>query len=138
MRHRPHVVEDFMTTAVIALGENDRVSRAVQEMTLCSIRHLPVVDGKGKIVGILSSHDVVGAHERGGDPTVRAIMTRVVATVRPDTLAREALDLMLDGKFNALPVVGGEGELVGIITSTDFLGVARHALEGARLDRSPA
>jgi CBS domain-containing protein len=135
-RARVHV-EDLMSTALLSMREGDRVSVALREMTLASVRHLPVVDAKGAIVGLVSSTDLVAAVGRKEDPELREVMTRDVHTVTPDTPAENAVALMLDQKFNAVPVVGKGGEVVGIVTATDFLVVAYQALTGAPIGRDP-
>jgi CBS-domain-containing membrane protein len=57
--------------------------------------------------------------------------------VGPDTPAEEAVALMIDQKFGALPVTNEDGELIGIVTATDFLVVAHQALTGAPIERLP-
>ena len=134
MRHNRLRVEDLMSTAVIALHENDNIGRAQLEMHLAGIRHIPVVDGGNHVVGILSNRDVARALATGETqaPVVGA-MTRSVQTVKPWSLAADAANLMLEHKFGSLPVVGEDEQLVGIITETDFLAVASEALRGVRL-----
>jgi CBS domain-containing protein len=87
------VVEQIMSKAVLSMRESDLVSQVVREMSLAAVRHMPVVDGHGRLVGIVSSHDVVGAIERGGDPSVRSIMTKQVLSVTPETPADAAVAL---------------------------------------------
>jgi CBS domain-containing membrane protein len=135
MKKRLHKVEDLMSTAVLSLRATDRVSQALREMTLAGVRHMPVVDGSGRLRGIVSSHDVVAVIEKRGDPELGSIMTQNVRTVSPETRADVAAAMMIDGKFNCLPVVGRDGELVGIITATDFLVVAQQALAGSAITR---
>jgi CBS domain-containing protein len=126
-----------MSPAVVTMRESDRVSQAVREMTAACVRHLPIVDRHDCVVGLVSSHDIVAALERGGDATLRSIMTKAVQTVGPDTPAEEAVALMIDQKFGALPVTNEDGELIGIVTATDFLVVAHQALTGAPIERLP-
>jgi CBS domain-containing protein len=62
-------------------------------------------------------------------------MTRDVITTRPDADAYVAADLMLDHKISSLPVVDDTGALVGVVTQTDYLELARRALLGLSLER---
>jgi CBS domain-containing protein len=128
-------VAELMTTAVITLSEKETITHADAEMKWAGIRHLPVTDRHGHLVGIVSNRDVLRAlGESGGAPVpVHEIMTRDVLTVRPDTWAREAVDLMLEYKIDSLPVISDEGALIGIITATDFLEVAARVLGGERI-----
>ena len=132
MRRETLRVEDLMTTAVIALDGTQLIKEAREEMRLAGIRHLPVIDRHEHVIGILSNRDVLGAPQGG---RVAEVMSRHVLTVRPQTPAHEAAALMLHHKIGSLPVVGDEEQLVGVITETDFLGVARRALLGEDLHR---
>ena len=135
MSKRKPLVRDLMSEAVITLRATDRVSQALREMTLGSVRHIPVVDVHGRLVGLVSSHDLVAAVERAGDPPLDSLMTKDLVTVGPDTPAATAVGDMIDHKRNCLPVVGKDGELLGILTATDFLVVAQQALSGAPIER---
>jgi CBS domain-containing protein len=127
-------VEDLMTTAMISLKEKDTVGMANMEMHVASIRHIPVVDDANHLVGILSNRDLIRALAAGNAQTpIGEIMTRSVRTVRVSTPAHDAAQAMLDGKFGALPVVGDQEQLVGIVTETDFLEIAVRALRDTKL-----
>ena len=127
---------DLMSTAIISLRETDRASVAIREMALGAIRHLPVVDDKGRLAGIVSSTDLVVAITRADDPELQSFMTRDVKTVRRDTPAERAVEIMIEEKFNSIPVIGDASELLGIITATDFLVVAHQALTGSPIERA--
>jgi len=139
MRLETLTAQDVMTTAVITLKEGDTVSDADAEMHLADIRHLPVVDKHGHLVGIVSNRDLMRAlaRARGKAVKVAEVMTRKVRTIRPDTPIRQATSLMLQHKIGALPVVGDEEELVGIVTETDLLRIAHRAAGGQRTDWPP-
>jgi CBS domain-containing protein len=132
-------VEDFMSTAVISLKETDELNSAQLEMQLADIRHLPVTDKKGHVVGIVSDRDILKNLEKLRDKThalpVSQIMARRVRTVTPGTEAAVAAALMLEHKISCLPVVGDDQQLVGIITETDFVRIAEQALLGVEVAR---
>jgi CBS domain-containing protein len=133
MRRKSHpTVEDFMSTAVITMKESDTLSAAQIEMRMAEIRHLPVVDKKGHVVGVLSDRDILrNLTKIDGEPTpVTRIMSRRVQTVKPSMLASEAATLLIEHKFGCLPVVGEDEQIVGIVTDTDFLRIAEQALLG--------
>jgi CBS domain-containing protein len=131
-RKNQPTVEDFMSTAVITIKEADTLSAAQIEMRMAEIRHLPVVDHKGHVVGVLSDRDILRNLTRiDGEPTpVSRIMSRRVQTVKPSLPAAAAATMMLEHKFGCLPVVGDDEGIVGIITESDFLKIAEQALLG--------
>ncbi|MBX7096866.1 MAG: CBS domain-containing protein [Myxococcaceae bacterium] len=127
-----------MSSAVITLRENASVGRAFAEMKLARIRHFPVVNATGEVVGMVSSRDVAKALAvpgRGRATPVRLLMSTDVQTVFEEAPAHLAPKLMREKKIGALPVVDREGALVGIITETDFLRVAEQALKGQSIRR---
>lgn len=95
------------------------------------IRHVPVVDGQRRVVGIVSLQDIQRAHCRGccissegiedaTDPCVGDVMKSPVVTVGSEETPLDALRAMLRHGFHSVPVVT-DGRLVGIVTSSDFL-----------------
>jgi CBS domain-containing membrane protein len=131
MRLQTLTVADVMSTAVIALHSKDALSAADLEMRLARIRHLPVLDDKNHVVGILSNRDLFRGFGGGkSSRPVHEIMTKTVVTVREDMPAHQAAQLMLERKIGALPVIGDDQQLVGIVTETDFLRIAHRALTG--------
>ncbi len=118
-----------MTTAVIALHPTDPVHELRDQMRLAEIRHIPVVDERNHVIGIVSDRDLHRAVAHGHGH-VADVMTREVRTVRPSTPAHEALRILIDHKIGSLPVVGDQEQLVGVITESDFLVVAEQALGG--------
>lgn len=119
-------VGDLMSTALIVVRDSDSITVADAQMKLGAIRHVPVVDPKQNLVGILSAGDVLLALARGKKSVrVGETMTRNPVTVTPDTPVHEAIELLLEHRFGSLPVLGTDGHLMGIVTDTDFLAAAR-------------
>lgn len=121
-----------MTRTVSTLQAHDTVEKARREMQLCHIRHLPVVDAEGGLVGIVSDRDLPwseGTIEPIGD-----LMTVDVETVAPDTDLTEAALLLIRDRIGSLPVCEATGKVVGIVTESDFVRLAYHLLGGADLD----
>lgn len=128
-------VSDLMSTAMITADASETVKEAHADMQVGVVRHLPVLDDRRRLVGMLSDRDVlrvVGAKRNG---RVADIMTRNVTTIRPDAPAHEAARMMLDLKIGSLPVVDDDGTLVGLVTQTDYLELARRALLGLPFER---
>lgn len=126
-------VRDLMSAEVIAVGPEDTLATLRDLMYQHQIRHIPVVDHEGKLVGLVSHRDLLRSSlvEQTQLPSfveravleqteVVDLMTTDIATVRADTDIREAAQLMFDNKFGCLPVLDA-GRLVGILTEADFV-----------------
>lgn len=120
-------VRDSMTRDVVTLGPG---ASAAEAWGLCEghkIRHVPVVED-GRLVGLISDRDLrdvsPGGNERGSGSLrwvrLEEIMTREIVAIHPlDTIEHAAREIY-DRKIGCLPVVA-DGELVGIITSSDMM-----------------
>ena len=128
------LVGDLMTTALVTVPPESSVADALDLMRTADIRHLPVVDRRRRLVGILSDRDLLhlpAKPKHASAHQVHEVMTRDVASVAPGTLAREAAALLVDRKIGALPVLDDELALVGVVTETDFLRYLVETLGGA-------
>jgi CBS domain-containing protein len=133
-------VEQRMTRTVVTLSETDSLREAIASMQRHRIRHLPIVAGD-RVVGIVTDRDVKRAtpsllsgvsqaeFDRVLNQTqVGHVMTRNPYTVTPSTPLRDAVKLLLDRRFSALPVVEA-GALMGILSVTDLLQAFHEMLE---------
>ncbi len=126
-------IEALMTTSVATVADNATVKEAEDTMSVVGVRHLPVSDDGNHVIGIVSDRDLKSVGPRGKHKRVGEVMTREVICVHPDEPASRAADLMLEHKLGSLPVIDAKENLIGIITETDFLAVARRALNGKSL-----
>jgi len=125
-------VSELMTRSVRRALVDEAVAEVRDRLQADDIRHLPVLDAAGRVVGMLSDRDVFRARGLPLPPkVVEEIMSKHVHTIGPDTSAAEAGQLMLDLKIDALPVVA-DGKLVGMVTTTDFLSLACRLLRQGR------
>lgn len=137
-----YLVQDLMTEKVITLFEEQTLPIADDIMKLRRIRHMPVIDEGGVLVGLVTHRDILRAQvsfvsflregQRGSidmDIPVVDIMTRDVWTVSPTAAAHEAGQLLADHRFSCLPVVDDAHKLVGILTDRDFLKFALEVIE---------
>ena len=128
------LVREFMTTDVTTLQETDTLLDATMVFIRSSFRHLPVLRGK-QLVGIITERDVkrfapslltpVSPEEYNQlmeTTPLSRVMTRDPMTVRPDQPVFEAATLLHSKRIGGLPVVEN-GELVGLLTTTDMLGL---------------
>ena len=115
------IVGDWMSTKVITIDINDRISKVEQLFDTHNIHHLVVVES-GKLAGIISTEDLLKAYQSEDKKLtiVSEIMTANPMTIEQDDNLGLAADIILANRFHALPVVDGL-ELVGIITSHDLI-----------------
>jgi acetoin utilization protein AcuB len=127
------LVIERMKKPPITITEEASVKDALAMVARRGLRHLPVLDTEGALVGIVSEKDLLRA---GGQGSVQAVMTRDVVTVTEYTALEDAARIMADHKISSLPVVRDD-RLVGIITETDlfliFLELLGAREEGVRL-----
>lgn len=135
-------IAEVMTTDVKTLAPDDTLATAARLMAERGIRHIPIVDETGVLAGLVTqsdilaaSHSKVSANNDEPDPgaiQVREFMTQDVATVDERANLRQAALFLQRHKYGCLPVVT-DGKLCGIITDSDFVGVAINLLEQIEL-----
>jgi len=132
-----------MRRPVITVRAEMPIQEALKLMHTEHIRRVPVVDARGRLVGLVSEMDLLKAspseatslsiwevHYLLSKITVERVMTREVITVTEQTPIEEAARIMADNEIGGLPVMRGR-ELVGIVTETDLFRVFLELL-GAR------
>ena len=133
-------VEQFMSRDLFTVRPNDVLDLAASLMEWKHVRHVPVENDNGELVGLISHRDLLSfiADEnfRGaGELIVSDMMKTNLITITPETSTLEALYMMREKNIGCLPVVS-RGKLVGILTAQDFLTVSTRLLE-ERLKEQP-
>jgi CBS domain-containing protein/gamma-glutamyl:cysteine ligase YbdK (ATP-grasp superfamily) len=124
-------VGQFMATDLFTVQPDDLVDLAASVMDWRHIRHVPVEDGTGRLVGLVTHRGLLRLlsrrnNEQTNTPiTVKEIMVTNPVTVSPSTSSLAAIELMRNSRLGCLPVVEGD-HLVGIVTSYDFLEASAH------------
>jgi CBS domain-containing protein len=123
-------VGELMERQVKTVGSDTSVAEAVVSLADAHVSGMPVVDGTGRVIGVLSTTDVLAAEAEAGDPgarqtlfentMVRDIMTRHPYTIAPSEDVREAARQMLYGDVHRLFVAEGD-KVVGVISTTDIV-----------------
>ncbi len=132
-------IRDIMTRNPISIEQDTPVGTAIDLMVARKIRHLPVVDERGAVVGIITDRDLRSAalapaleqylskaarrRLRGIGATLQSLrvkdaMTCNPITTRPDVAVSQAAATMLESRIGSLPVLE-DGKLVGMITDRD-------------------
>ena len=117
-------IGQFMSTDLFTLKPDDLIDFAASVMDWRHIRHVPVEDQEGRLVGLVTHRGLLRLMSSGrsdGNPiTVREVMIENPLTVCPSTSSLEAIEIMRSNRVGCLPVVESN-QLVGIVTSYDFL-----------------
>jgi CBS domain-containing protein len=134
-------VRDLMATEPITTTASTPLKEAARVMVRNKVSGLPVVNDGGDLVGIVTEGDFLRQEASrdqpyrfnlldalfGDDPaepvaeTVAEVMTEKVITITADASLSEAARVMADRNVKRLPVVGDEGELVGVISRADVV-----------------
>ena len=127
-------VEQYMTTSLFTVHEDELVDMVAFLMDRKNIRHVLVEDDQHRLSGLVSYRSLLRLMAEGFDgsedeaPPVKVIMERDPVSVAPETPTLEAIDLMRRHRVSCLPVVK-HGKLVGIVSERDFMPIAYELLE---------
>jgi len=133
MRNKASEIEmlagDWMTIMPVVIGSDARIEEAERMLELHEVTGLPVVDGDGKLVGVISQTDLLrgsadvhsAVRRRYTGLRVADLMSSPAITVDISTPMREAARLMRDEKIHRLVVVDGAERPLGVLTSMDFV-----------------
>ncbi|HKA13743.1 MAG TPA: CBS domain-containing protein [Myxococcota bacterium] len=140
LRQRP--VSEIMRREVVTLTASERLDLTQDIMNLGRVRHLPVLDGEERVIGIVSHRDLLAAalsQVRDFDPKSRRrflrsievgeVMAKDVVTASPDTTLGEIAQTLVERKIGCVPVVSAQGKLIGMVTESDLIAAA--FLDGA-------
>ncbi|MCT9108606.1 CBS domain-containing protein [Streptomyces mirabilis] len=142
MHGTPHIVSDVMTHTVAAIGRRANFKEIVQLMEQWKVSALPVLEGEGLVIGVVSEADLLPKEEfRDSDPdrytqlrrlsdlakagavTAEDLMTAPAVTVRANATLAQAARTMAHAKVKRLPVVDDVGLLEGVVSRGDLLKV---------------
>lgn len=145
-------VQQVMETAISSVSLDTPVATIIDALLDAPFRTMPVVDGQGRLQGIISTGDLIHAgvlpmrrglvrtaleldtvtaeamevpleQARQSQLTAQDIMNRAVRTVGPQQSIREAAEIMLTASLRRLPVVEANGTLLGMVSRADLLQV---------------
>jgi CBS domain-containing protein len=138
----PRTVSDLMTHTVVAVGPDAPFKKIVETMGQWKVSAVPVLEGDGRVVGVVSEADLLAKEEfrdtrdslidqyrrldelaKAGGVTARELMTAPAVCVQANATSAQAARTMAREKVKRLPVVDGEGRLAGIISRSDLLQV---------------
>ncbi|WP_327111140.1 CBS domain-containing protein [Streptomyces sp. NBC_01341] len=140
--HTPHSVKDVMTHTVVAVGLDARFKEVVAAMNRWQVTAVPVLEGEGRVVGVISEGDLLLKEElrdedatmvgqrarltdyaKAGAVTARDLMSSPAVTISASSSLPAAAHLMVHRRVKRLPVVDERGILKGIVSRIDLLKV---------------
>ncbi len=123
--------QQVMTEYPATIHRNETVSAAIQRLAALDVRHLPVVDDSDHLIGMVSERDVLGALGPEGTPdevidrafqqSVDSVMTTDVIAAEPETNVQDLIEVMIERKVGAVPVIDPTRVVVGIVSYIDVL-----------------
>lgn len=129
------LVEEFMLTDLITVQEDDIIDLVANLMNWRRIRHIPVEDKKGQLVGLITSRMIMryySERDLNGSsdsvPIISKIMNPIPRTISPEDRITYAMDIMQEHGVGCLPVLKN-GKLVGLITEAEFLSITRSLIK---------
>jgi len=117
-------IQEVMTRDVQTISTQETVQRAAQLMDELNVGAIPVVDD-GKLVGMVTDRDIsVRSVAVGQDPTttrVNDVMSTDVRTCTVDQSVEDVLAQMADVQIRRVPVLDGNGQIIGIVSLGDVV-----------------
>ncbi|MBK3496045.1 acetoin utilization AcuB family protein [Viridibacillus sp. YIM B01967] len=123
------IVEEIMNTTVFSLQPSDTIKDAVQLLKKERIRHLPITNSAGEVIGLVTERDIKNAlpssllkiHDEDiFYQPLENIMTKNIIVGHPLDFVEEIALIFYEQRIGCLPIVSA-GKLVGIVTGTDLL-----------------
>lgn len=132
------LVRDCMSAHPVTVHDDADYKVALKLMQDHALHHVPVLDERENLVGIVAERDLLLAatHHMQAAVDVGDVMHRGVITTTVDAPVDEAAALMVDHRIGGLPVLDAASRVVGVITETDifraFVASERLSRQGAR------
>lgn len=130
-------VSDLMTPDPVAINQQDSLKVAHDLMREKNIRHIPVVNEQGELQGmltqkimianvmkILATYGQLALERKEKQQRVEEVMATDFVAIRPDEKLKDVATYFVKNRHGCLPVINDNSELVGILTSSDFVRLA--------------
>ncbi|MFI8340916.1 CBS domain-containing protein [Streptomyces sp. NPDC085639] len=134
-----YTVSDVMTHTAVAIGREASYKEIVELMHQWKVSAVPVLEGEGRVVGVVSEADLLPKEEfrltnpalpeqleeasKAGAVLAEELMSSPAITVHPDAPVAEAARIMARKRVKRLPVVNALGMLEGVVSRSDLLKV---------------
>lgn len=138
-------ISEYMTSGPVTISSAVLLPEARRILNEYNIRHLPVVDGENRLVGIVSDRDLRSAYpssvtssaekllafEQVEKSTVADMMTTTCSTLGPDATLDDALVIFDRDKVGGIPIVSEDNVVLGIFSLLDLTAAYRKMFGGA-------
>lgn len=121
-----YVAGYVMSSRLISISEDRDVEMAESLMKINKIRHLPVVNFKDELSGIISAKDIAQVKDK--KKPVKSVMTAQVRIVKKTDSVKSVIELMLRYKISSA-LVTNEEDIVGIVTTDDLLNLLSKVID---------
>ena len=124
----------IMSTQLFSVRPEDIIDLAANLMDWHQVRHVPVEDSNGCLVGLVSHRAILRMFARGESAQQKEVLIRSVMREDPvtgsvETPTIEAMRIMREHRVSCLPIVGDNHRLVGLVTERDLMNVSARLLE---------
>lgn len=133
MRNKP--LKDIMISNPVTLNMDEPFIKVAQIFREKSIRHIPIVNDRGALIGIMSQRDFnritspkkdangeyVYDMEELATYILKQHIIQKVITLSPDDTVETAVELMAEKKLGCIPIIDGNEHVIGIVTAIDML-----------------
>jgi CBS domain-containing protein len=126
-------ISNVMSNSITTVQQGQSLSEVRHKMVDSNVHHIPVLSGQ-QLVGMISFTDMMklnvvinGADDRSIDAIIdqhfqiKDVMSKDLITLAAKDTIRQASDILSENNFHAIPVTNGNGELEGIVTSSDLI-----------------
>jgi len=114
-------VLDIMDRQVVTIGEDEEIRTAAQKLLKGETNHLPVINGEGILVGIVTTFDLSKAVANPGKAhLVKDIMKKKVVTTTPDESVDVAVQKLEQHNISAMPVIDGQHRVLAMLTAINL------------------
>jgi CBS domain-containing protein len=126
-------ISNVMSNSITIVQQGQSLSEVRHKMVDSNVHHIPVLSGQ-QLVGMISFTDMMklnvvinGADDRSIDAIIdqhfqiKDVMSKDLITLAAKDTIRQASDILSENNFHAIPVTNGNGELEGIVTSSDLI-----------------
>lgn len=136
-------IQEVMTSPAVSVRAHEPFQKVVALMEEKHIRHMPIVNDQGQLIGLLTQRDVYkiqsprkledGHWYYDKEDLARVKLSEVMIKnpfrLRPDNTFAEAVTGMAKGKYGCIPIVDNNDRLCGILTQFDFIKIAEQILQ---------